>query len=147
MMKNIRCTNCGQELGDNIRFCTNCGTPVEEFPQIQTIDNGNDVFLSTTDSIPTHKIVNSMGVIYATWAKISSTRSGIFELVDAFTGNLGADSYITYTEEKCYESVIKRIKEMALNNQCNAVIGLRFISHFSENVLRITAYGTACIIE
>lgn len=55
-------------------------------------------------------------------------------------------SYITYTEEKRYELVMKRLTEIVLDKKCNAVIGLRYNSHFSEGVLRGTAYGTACLV-
>lgn len=138
----MKCKNCGQELADDMRFCTNCGSPIEE-PQ----SLGEETMISTTDSIPNHTIMNCIGVISATWAEIAAKRSGLFEAIDAFRGNLGGDSYISYTEEKCYELAIKRIKEVAKNNGCNAIIGLRFISHFSEGVLRVTAYGTACIVN
>ena len=106
----------------------------------------NEVLLSTTETIPQHQIVQSIGVISATWAAIAANRSGLFEAIDAFTGNLGGDTYITYTEEKCYEMATKRIIEVAKSNNCNAVIGLRYNSHFSEGVLRVTAYGTACVV-
>lgn len=109
--------------------------------------NSKQVLLSTTGSIPNHRIISCMGVINATWAKTTSTRSGVMEFIDTLRGKWSADTYITYTEENCYELVTKRIKEMAFNKNCNAVIGVRYVSHFSENVLRVTAYGTACVIE
>lgn len=144
----MKCINCGQELSNDIKFCTNCGSPINQFSSQQVIcTSEEDVLLSTIGTIPNYRIVSSMGVVNATWAEFAATRSKAIEVLDMFTGNAGADTYITYTEEKCYESVIKRIKEMAKSRNCNAVVGLRFGSHFSENVLRVTAYGTACVVE
>lgn len=142
------CVKCGQELLEDVKFCTNCGYPVKQPSPIQNPQmKFGDVLLLSTDSVPNHKVVSCLGLVNATWAAIAASRSGLMEAIDAFSGNLGSDTYISYTEEKCYELTIKRIKEIAQQKGCNAIIGLRFNSHFSEKVLRVTAYGTACIIE
>lgn len=144
----MKCRCCGQELTNEMKFCGKCGCPVE---QVQVIHgqcvNNDDVLIVTTDFVPNYKIVHCMGLLNATWAQISAKRSGLFEAIDAFSGNLGADSYITYAEEKCCELAVNRIKEIAMKSNCNAIIGMRFLSHFSEDVLRVTVYGTACVVE
>lgn len=144
----MKCKCCGQELTNEMKFCGKCGSPIEQVQIVhgQCVDNG-DMLLVTTDYIPNYKIVHSMGLVNATWAQIAAKRSGLFEAIDAFSGNLGADSYITYVEEKCCELAVNRIKEIAMKNNCNAIIGIRFLSHLSEGVLRVTVYGTACVVE
>lgn len=44
-------------------------------------------------------------------------------------------------------STTQRIKEVAKSHNCNAAVGLRYNSHFTEGVLRVTAYGTACVVD
>ena len=79
------CKNCGQGLTDDMRFCTNCGSPIEMVPHVSP--DYNAVHFSTIDIIPNYKIIQSIGVVYATWAEIAANRSGLFEAIDAISGN------------------------------------------------------------
>ena len=143
----MKCKQCGQELSDNIRFCTNCGSPVEypQPPNAPLVDD--DVLLVTTPSIPNYKIVSLYGAAVASCIRIAAKRSGMFEVIDALSGNLGDDSFLSSIEEECYLRASKRLMNVVRNLNCNAVVGLRYNSVYSDEVIHVTAYGTACVVE
>lgn len=144
----MKCKICGQELTDDVKFCTNCGSPV---PQSRIITQNNiaidGVLVSTTAIIQGYRIVNYCKTISATSVEIAAKRSGLFEAIDALSGNLGGDSYLSYTEEKNYIDATNRLIAKAKECNCNAVVGVRYNDHFTEGVLCVTAYGTGCVIE
>ena len=143
----MKCRYCGQELDDGIKFCTNCGSPVEQHKIVQNDFTTNEVLVSTASIIQGYRIVGYCNPISATTVEIAAKRSGLFEAIDALSGNLGGDSYLTYTEEKNYMDATRRLIAKAKECNCNAVIGVRYNDHFTEGVLCVTAYGTACVIE
>lgn len=142
----MKCSNCGQELEDGIKFCTNCGSPIKQPKKFHNATI-NEVLISTTSIIQGYRIIRYCNPISATAVQIAAKRSGLFEAIDAFTGNLGGDSYLTYTEENNYTDATNRLIAKAKECNCNAVIGVRYNDHFTEGVLCVTVYGTACVIE
>lgn len=143
----MRCKNCGQELASDMRFYCNCGCPVE-FPQSTSSVSAGDVILVTTPSVSNHRIVDFYGAVIASWVEIAAKRSGLFEAIDALSGNLGGDSYLSGVEEKCYVEASKRLMNVTQSVSCNAVIGLRYNSLHTEGAIQVTAYGgTACLVE
>lgn len=143
----MKCLNCGQELENGIKFCTNCGSPVDnpQSPSAPYVDD--DVILVTTPSIPNYKIVSFYGAAVASCIRIAAKRSGMFEVIDALSGNLGDDSYLSSIEDECYLRASKRLMNAVRNLNCNAVVGLRYNTIYSDEVIHVTAYGTACVVE
>jgi uncharacterized protein YbjQ (UPF0145 family) len=107
----------------------------------------DEVLVSTTSIIHGYRIVRYCNPISATSVEIAAKRSGLFEAIDALSGNLGGDSYLTYTEERNYVNATNRLIAKAKECDCNAVVGVRYNDHFTEGVLCVTAYGTGCVIE
>lgn len=144
----MKCKKCGQELTTGMKFCTNCGTQIDN-PNVffQNNMSANEVLVSTTSTIQGYRIIKYCNTISATSVEIAAKRSGLFEAIDAFSGNLGGDSYLSYTEEKNYIDATNGLIGKAIEGNCNAIIGVRYNDHFTEGVLCVTAYGTACIIE
>ena len=143
----MKCQKCGQELDDDMKFCTNCGSPVEKPQPPSANPTDDDVILVTTPSVPNYKIVSFYGAAIGSSIRIAAKRSGLFEAIDALSGNLGGDSFLSSIEEECYVNASKRLMNAARNQNCNAVVGLRYNSLFSDNVIHVTAYGTACVVE
>ncbi len=71
----------------------------------------------------------------------------MFEVIDALSGNLGDDSYLANIEEECYLRASKRLINVVRGLNCNAVVGLRYNTVYSDEVVHVTAYGTACVVE
>ena len=45
------CKNCGSEIADGAKFCSQCGTPVEAAPQAaRTVSSHSENFAATTES-------------------------------------------------------------------------------------------------
>lgn len=143
----MKCKNCGQELANDMRFCCTCGCPVEKPQSTSVVPNENEVIIVTTPSVPNHRIVGLYGAVIASWVEIAAKRSGLFEAIDALSGNLGGDSYLSSVEDKCYVEASKRLMSVVRSVNCNAVIGLRYNSLHTEGAIHVTAYGTACLIE
>jgi len=143
----MRCKNCGHELSYGMRFCSSCGCPVENPNSTNLVSNEDDVIMVTTSFVPNYRIVSSFGAIFATWVEIAAKRSGLFEAIDALSGKLGGDSYLSSIEEECYLKVSERLMGFARNVNCNAIIGLRYNSLHTEGAIQVTAYGTACFVE
>lgn len=143
----MKCKKCGQELSSDIKFCTNCGSPIVQPNRIQNLMPIDEVLVSTTSVIQGYRIVNYCNAISATSVEIAAKRSSLFEAIDALSGNLGGDSYLTYTEENNYMNATNRLIAKAKECDCNAVVGVRYNDHFTEGVLCVTAYGTGCVIE
>lgn len=143
----MKCKNCGQELENGMKFCTNCGCPIDDAPSPQTCTKEDNFILVTTPSIPNYRIVSVFGTMVSSWIEIAAKRSGLFEAIDALSGNLGGDSYLSSVEEKCHVNASKRLVNVAINYKCNAVVGLRFNTVYSDGVIHVTAYGTACVVE
>ena len=143
----MKCKNCGQELSNDMRFCTNCGSPVEiPKPTIQKGVKSFGVIASTTSSIPNYRIMQVHGIISATIANFKENNT-VSMAVNMFSGKLGEDSFLAEDFEKDYNKVLKRLFDKVKANNCNAIIGLRYSSNFVGDHLCLTAYGTACIIE
>ena len=143
----MRCKNCGQELANDMRFCNNCGCPVDNPQSASIAFDEDDIILVTTPSVPNYRIIGLYGAAIASWVEIAAKRSGLFEAIDALSGNLGGDSYLSSVEEKCYLEASKRLMNVARRVNCNAVIGLRYNSLHTEGAIQVTAYGTACLVE
>lgn len=47
----MRCKNCGQELANDMRFCTNCGCPVDNPQSASIAFDEDDIILVTTPSV------------------------------------------------------------------------------------------------
>lgn len=140
------CKNCGQEFTNDMRFCCNCGCPVDKPHFTNNASNINDVILVTTSFVPNHQIVSFYGAVVATWVGIAAKRSGLFEAIDALSGKLGGDSYLSGIEEECYTKASERLKDVARSINCNAIIGLRYNSLHTEGAIQVSAYGTACLV-
>lgn len=143
----MKCKKCGQELENGIKFCTNCGNHIEQSKTSQDSISIGEVLISTTSTIQGYRIICYCNPISATSVEIAAKRSSLFEVIDAFSGNLGGDSYLTFAEEKNYTNATNRLIAKAKECNCNAVVGVRYNDHFTEGVLCVTAYGTGCIIE
>ena len=144
----MKCNKCGQELLEDVKFCTNCGSPIVQSKPLNINQTcGGEVLISTTSEIQGYRVAKYCNTISATSVEIAAKRSGLFEAIDAFSGNLGGDSYLSYTEETNYISATNGLISKARECNCNAVIGVRYNDHFTEGVLCVTAYGTACVIE
>ena len=51
------CKNCGQELGEGVQFCANCGTPVEAQPQqTQEPQQAQQTEQAQTEQIPAEQV-------------------------------------------------------------------------------------------
>ena len=140
----MKCRKCGQELSNDMRFCTNCGSPVAiPKPQKQTKMETSGVVILTTSIVPNYKVVQICGVINASIAEYK-TKTLVGNL---FGGNIAEDSLLSENYETHYNKVLKRLIDKARANNCNAIIGLRYNSDYLENFLCLTAYGTACVVE
>lgn len=141
----MKCKNCGQELSDDMKFCTNCGCPVEKTIQPAAF------ILSTTNSIPTYKIIDCYGAIYASSSSfvslLDNPASSIGNYIGLFKGGHDSDMGSVLIYESHYKCVTERIIEKAQENGCNAIIGLRYQVHNANDRFYLTAYGTACVIE
>lgn len=148
-MKHMKCEICGQELTNDMKFCTNCGSPVTQSKAISHNSGSiDDVLVSTTSIIQGFRIIRYCNTISATNVKIAVRRSGFFEAFDALSGNLGDDTYLRTLLEESYNKATNRLIIKAKECGCNAILGVRYIDQLSEEgIHRITAYGTACIIE
>ena len=80
----MKCSNCGQELEDGIKFCTNCGSPIKQPKKFHNATI-NEVLISTTSIIQGYRIIRYCNPISATAVQIAAKRSGLFEAIDAFT--------------------------------------------------------------
>lgn len=74
------CTNCGQELAPNTRFCTGCGIPFSESPSFYTPDTDTPVqgygsVSSDTSSVPPD-VENAMDDLKASIAKLDRVMRG-----------------------------------------------------------------------
>ena len=143
----MKCKNCGQALANDMKFCTNCGCPVGTSLPPSKNANEEKFIMVTTPSVSQYKIVSVYGAIVSSWVEIAASRSGLFEAIDAFSGNLGGDSYLSSIEEKCHAKASERLVFLATNYNCNAIVGLRFNTFYSDNVIHVAAYGTACKVE
>ena len=147
----MKCKNCGQELANDMKFCTNCGCPVEKAVQSPLF------LLSTTNSIPGYRVVECCGIVSAMVAHLRKSidfgldrmSGGLSAIADIIGGGRGNYSAMASTYEEVYDGLNKRITEKAANCGCNAIIGLRYQPQSSvvDDYLYIMAYGTACIIE
>lgn len=148
-MKHKKCETCGQELTDDMKFCTNCGSPVKPSKVIKQNDiSVADVLVSTTSNIQGFRIIRYCQTICATFVHIAVTRSGLFEAYDALRGNIGDDTYLRTVVENDFQKATSRLIKKAKECGCNAILGVRYIENLSdEGIHRITVYGTACIIE
>jgi len=144
----MKCKNCGQELSDDMKFCTNCGCPVEKTIQPAAF------ILSTTNSIPTYKIIDCYGAISASSTTLTNTmNNSVVALGDAISNFSsifkGGDTNKVQNQiyESCYQDINERLIDKAQQNGCNAIIGLRYHSQTMNDYFYLTAYGTACVVE
>lgn len=147
----MKCSNCGQELENGIKFCTNCGCPIEKTMHSAMF------MLSTTNAIPGYRVVECYGIVNSMVAHLTKSidfgidriSGGISAISDIFNGGRGNYSAMASTYEEVYDGLNKRIIEKAVECGCNAIIGLRYQpqSAVADGYTYIMAYGTACIIE
>ncbi len=158
----MKCKKCGQVLDDDMKFCTNCGSPVEttvnKVPKTKktTKTKKSDQFkLSTTSCISGYKIVDCYSSIYASISmpednvinSVAKFGGNISALADIFRGGVGNNSGLVEVYEDAYQAVTIRIIEKAKQNGCNAIIGMRYQSQIVKDWFFLTAYGTACVVE
>ncbi len=143
----MRCVNCGQDLADDMKFCTNCGSPVENQQLASQSESIDGVFISTTPFISGYRIVEHGGIIVASSASILARRSGFMEVIDTFKGNFGEDSYLSDNTDNNYEIATSRLIASAIESDCNAVVNIRYNEAFTDGALCVTAYGTGCVVE
>lgn len=74
-MGKIYCTECGEELNDTVKFCSSCGTKLNN-------DNQNNNVVTNDDSID-----NFMEKIETTPLLIGIAMVVVFHLLGIFTGN------------------------------------------------------------
>lgn len=144
----MKCKNCGQELANDMKFCTNCGSPVENTIQPAAF------MLSTTNSIPTYKIIDCYGAISASSMTLTSTLNNSVAALGDTLSNFSAifkGGDTNYVRSQIYESeyqyINERLIEKAQQYGCNAIIGLRYHSQTMNDYFYLTAYGTACVVE
>ena len=145
----MKCINCGQELANDMKFCTCCGCPIENSIQSAPF------MLSTTNTIPGYKLTMCICSINASVAiikdnitnTVASLGGTIGSIVDIWKGGHGINNGMVQIYDEVYQAVTERIVEKSKRNGCNAIIGLRYHSQIINDNFYLTAYGTACVVE
>lgn len=161
----MKCKKCGQVLEDDMKFCTNCGSPIEitikETQKPKKVQKQkpkmSEFKISTTNTVPGFRVVECYGIVNAMVTHLTKSvdfsldriSGGLSAIADIFNGGRGNYSTMASKYEEVYDGLNKRIIEKAVECGCNAIIGLRYQpqSAVNDDYFYIMAYGTACIIE
>ena len=102
--------------------------------------------LATTDSLPAHRIVASLGIARGTAIR---TRHVFHDFVEWLRNLVGAelDHYVKMIAET-REQALDRLRDDARRLGANAVVGLRFeLSRIAGGAVEVFVYGTAVRVE
>lgn len=152
----MKCDKCGQELKDDMKFCINCGKPVEvSLSEVSNSESPALCMVLTTNAIPGYRTKDRFHPIFASVAVSEniivngfSSLSGSFgAMADVFRGDFGSNKILVKDYDDAYQAVTKLLIEKALQKGSNAIIGLRYQSQIIKDYFFLTAYGTACTVE
>ncbi|GAB4312881.1 MAG: hypothetical protein Kow0019_12030 [Methanobacteriaceae archaeon] len=154
------CPDCNIEYDGNAKFCTECGTALEEYvepepepePEVTpsfktsapaTYDN---IIIVSSNYVPGYNVVATKGFVYGLTVRSRGLGGQMAAgLRSAFGGEI--KEYVKmmdHTRQEALQRMVDHAKEMG----ANAIISTRFDSDEISNVMQeILAYGTAVIIE
>ena len=152
------CPDCNIEYPGNAKFCTECGSQLEEYvepepePEIipsfktaapATYDN---IIIVSSNYVPGYNVVATKGFVYGLTVRSRGLGGQMAAgLRSAFGGEI--KEYVKmmdHTRQEALQRMVDHAKEMG----ANAIISTRFDSDEISNVMQeILAYGTAVIIE
>lgn len=152
----MKCDKCGQELKEDMKFCINCGSPVEvTLSEVSNSESPALCMVLTTSTIPGYRTKDCFHPIFVSVAVSEniivndfSSLSGSFgAMTDVFRGGIGSNKILVKDYDDAYQAITKLLIEKALQKGCNAIIGLRYQSQIIKDYFFLTAYGTACTVE
>ena len=104
------------------------------------------MIISTTDTIEGHKILKVIGLVSGSTVRARNIGRDLSALLRNIVG--GEVSEYTSLLANSREQALQRMKDVALDEGANAVIGMRFMtSMVSQGSAEILAYGTAVVLE
>lgn len=104
------------------------------------------MIISTTDTIEGHKILKVIGLVSGSTVRARNIGRDLSALLRNIVG--GEVSEYTSLLANSREQALERMKDVALDQGANAVIGMRFMtSMVSQGSAEILAYGTAVVLE
>ena len=100
----------------------------------------------TTDEVPGHRITQVFGLVQGSSVRARHLGTDIL----AFFKNLTGGEILQYTKlmAEAREQALDRMREEAVRQGANAIVGVRFSStDISEGASELLVYGTAVQIE
>ena len=154
------CPNCDIQYPDNSKFCTECGSQLEEYvepepepepeviPSFQTTAPAtyDNIIIVSSNYVPGYNVVATRGFVYGLTVRSRGLGGQIGAGIrSAFGGEI--KEYVKmmdHTRQEALQRMVDHAKDMG----GNAIISARFDSDEISNVMQeILAYGTAVIIE
>ena len=144
------CQKCGVEVAESDKFCSRCGSPIEELlakPVSVSSKSSSLGFVTvTTPTVPGYQVTKILGIVTGLTAR---TRGVGGKFVAGIQSMLGGEvSAFTSEIEKARGEAMERMKVKARQLGANAIIGLDIeTSDVLQGTVLISATGTAVIIE
>jgi uncharacterized protein YbjQ (UPF0145 family) len=136
----MKCHVCGNEMGDDDKFCSRCGAAVS--PEAQGF------IITTTPTIQGYRIKRVLGVVTGLTPR---TRGMLGKFVGGIQSMFGGEvTAFTSELEKARFEAMERVRSKAINMGANAIIGLDLETSdmgFQMGVVVISATGTAVVVE
>jgi len=133
------CPKCGKQVSGDSRFCPTCGSP---------IDAESNFVIVTTPTIPGYKIKKVLGVVTGLTPR---TRGVLGKFIASFQSIVGGEvTAFTSELEKARWEAIDRVRQKALSQGANAIIGLDLETSdigLQAGIVVVSATGTAVIAE
>ena len=108
--------------------------------------NMEDIILTTTPSIPGHRIKKVLGIVHGMTARTRGVGGKFLASIQSAFG--GEVSTFTRELEKAKQEALERMIEEARRLGANAVIGIDFeTTEVFESVVLVSAHGTAVEVE
>jgi len=136
----VKCSTCGNEVFEDAKFCSICGSSMDP--------KAFGFIIATTPTIQGYKIKKVLGVVTGLTPR---TRGVLGQFIGGIQSMLGGEvTAFTEEMEKARLEAMARIKAKAMNIGANAIVGVDLetsdIGREAPIVL-ISATGTAVIIE
>ncbi len=104
------------------------------------------VFLSTSDEIPGHKIIEYKGVVWGVTVRAKNMGQDCMAGCKNITG--GESNSYTNLQNETRQQALDRLMESCKQLGGNGVIALRFETGSSvQGFIEVVAYGTAVVVE
>jgi len=136
----LKCPNCGFEVVESAKYCSNCGFSLS-LP-------GAGFTITTTPTVAGYKIKKVLGVVTGLTPR---TRGVLGKFIAGIESMLGGEVTAFTTElEKARVDAIERAKSKALSLGANAIVGLDMETSdlgLQSGIVVISATGTAVILE